>query len=101
MFENLNTISINLKRMSGSKITYFHSFFSLPIFIPVFAIGVIFLNFSVNITFFGFEENAIFATVYAQSDLPALSPEELEQQAKDYLSSLMELQTKAILMNLY
>ena len=77
--------------MSESKITYF----SLPIFIPVFAVGVIFLNFSVNTTFFGFEENAIFATVYAQSDLSALSPEELEQQAKDYLSSLMELQNQS------
>ena len=80
--------------MSESKIAYFNSFFSLPIFIPVFAVGVIFLNFSVNTTFFGFEENAIFATVYAQSDLSALSPEELEQQAKDYLSSLMELQNQ-------
>ena len=78
--------------MSESKITYF---FSLPIFIPVFAVGVIFLNFSVNSTFFGFEENAIFATVYAQSDLSALLPEELEQQAKDYLSSLMELQNQS------
>ena len=77
--------------MSESKIACF----SLPIFIPVIAVGVIFLNFSVNTTYFGFEENAIFATVYAQSDLSALSPEELEQQAKDYLSSLMELQNQS------
>jgi hypothetical protein len=77
--------------MSESKIAYF----SLPIFVSIFTVGVIFLNFSVNTTFFGFEENAIFATVYAQSDLSALSPEELEQQAKDYLSCLMELQNQS------
>lgn len=48
-----------------------------------------------NTTFFGFEDNPLIATVYAQSDLSALSPEELEQQAKDYLSSLMELQNQS------
>jgi hypothetical protein len=49
----------------------------------------------VNTTFFTFEDNPLVATVYAQSDLSALSPEDLEQQAKDYLSSLMELQNQS------
>jgi hypothetical protein len=89
--QNLNITTKNLNKISESKIAYF----SLPIFILVFAVGVIFLYFSMNTTFFGFEENAIFATVYAQSDLSALSPEELEQQAKNYLSSLMELQNQS------
>jgi hypothetical protein len=75
--------------VSESNIAYF----SLPIFILVLTVGVIFLNFS--LAFFGFEHNAFIATIYAQSDLSTLSPEELEQQAKDYLSSLMELQNQS------
>ncbi len=68
-------------------------YFPLPIFILVLTVVVIFLNFS--LAFFGFEHNAFIATVYAQSELSTLSPEELEQQVKDYLSSLMELQNQS------
>jgi hypothetical protein len=36
-------------------------------------------------TFFGFDENTFVTTVYAQSDLSSLSPEEIREQAKDFL----------------
>jgi hypothetical protein len=56
----------------------------------------IFLNFSGNATFLGFKDDSFFTnTISAQSELSSLSPEELEQQAKDYLSNLMELQNQS------
>jgi hypothetical protein len=77
--------------MSGRKKTYFSD---LSIFILVVTTGVVFLNFSANMAFYGLKDNALIATVSAQSDLSSLSPEELQQQAKDYLSTLMELQNQ-------
>jgi hypothetical protein len=56
----------------------------------------IFLNFSGNATFLRFKDDSFFTNnIYAQSELSSLSPEELEQQAKDYLSNLMELQNQS------
>src|SRR5918995_574644 len=90
-----------MKTMSGRKKTYFSNFsiFILVvttsvIIILVVTTSVIFLNFSVNTAFYGLKDNALIATVNAQSDLSTLSPEELQQQAKDYLSTLMELQNQ-------
>src|ERR671914_557185 len=80
-----------MKTMSRRKKTYFSNF---SIFILVVTTGVIFLNFSVNTASYGLKDNAPIATVSAQSDLSSLSPEELQQQAKDYLSTLMELQNQ-------
>ena len=77
--------------MSGGKKAYFSD---LSIFILVVTTGIVFLNFSVNTAFYGLKDNALIATVNAQSDLSSLSPEELQQQAKDYLSTLMELQNQ-------
>jgi hypothetical protein len=77
--------------MAGRKKAYFSN---LSIFILVVTTGVVFLNFSVNTAFYGLKDNALIATVNAQSDLSSLSPEELQQQAKDYLSTLMELQNQ-------
>jgi len=57
-------------------------------------IGIIFLNFSMNTTFLGFEDDVFVTTIYAQSDLSSLSPEEFRQQAKDFLSTLMELRNQ-------
>lgn len=68
-------------------------FSNMPEFILLLTVGVILLNFSVNTTFFGFEDNAFIATVYAQSDLSGLTPEELELE--DYLSSLKEFQNQS------
>jgi hypothetical protein len=56
----------------------------------VLTVGIIFLNFPMKTTFFGFDDNAFVTTVYAQSDLSSLSPEEIREQAKDFLSTLME-----------
>jgi hypothetical protein len=46
-------------------------------------------------TFLGYEDDASVTTIYAQSDLSSLSPEELRQQAKDFLSTLMELRNQS------
>ena len=46
-------------------------------------------------TFFGFDENTFVTTVYARSDLSSLSPEEIREQAKDFLSTLMELRNQS------
>lgn len=47
-----------------------------------------------NTTFLGFEDDVFVTTIYAQSDLSSLSPEEFRQQAKDFLSTLMELRNQ-------
>lgn len=39
--------------------------------------------------------DSYFASIFAQSDISSPSPEELQQQAKDYLSTLMELQNQS------
>lgn len=78
--------------MSDSKTAYFSD---IPIFILVITGGVIFLISQLNTTFFGSEDGTFSATTYAQSDLSSLSPEELQQQAKDYLSALRELQNQS------
>jgi hypothetical protein len=57
-------------------------------------IGIIFLNFSMNTTFLGFEDDVFVTTIYAQPDLSSLSPEEFRQQAKDFVSTLMELRNQ-------
>lgn len=77
--------------MYESSMTYF----CIPIFVLVLTIGIIFLNFSMKTTFFGFDDNAFVTTVYAQSDLSSLSPEEIREQAKDFLSTLMELRNQS------
>jgi hypothetical protein len=61
----------------------------IPLFIIVMTVGLIFSN------HLGFKDIALNATIYAQSDLSSLSPEELQQQAKDFLSTLMELQNQS------
>lgn len=68
--------------------------FSLLIFVLMLTTGIIFLNFSMNTTFLGFEDDVFVTTIYAQSDLSSLSPEEFRQQAKDFLSTLMELRNQ-------
>ena len=78
--------------MSDRKTEYFSD---VPIFLLVITAGVIFLNFQINATFFGSEDGTFIAISHAQSDLSSLSPEELQQQAKDYLSALMELQNQS------
>lgn len=54
-----------------------------------------FLEFLNETTFLGFDDNAFVTTVYAQSDLSSLSPEEIREQAKDFLSTLMELRNQS------
>ena len=71
------------------------TYFCIPIFVLVLIIGIIFMNFSMKTTFFGFDDNAFVTTVYAQSDLSSLSPEEIREQAKDFLSTLMELRNQS------
>jgi hypothetical protein len=61
----------------------------MPLFIIVITVGFIFSN------HLEIKDDALIATIYAQSDLSSLSPEELQQQAKDYLSTLMELQNQS------
>jgi hypothetical protein len=61
----------------------------IPLFIIVITVGFILSN------HLGIKDDALIATIYAQSDLSSLSPEELQQQAKDYLSTLMELQNQS------
>jgi hypothetical protein len=80
----------NSKMVSESKKAYF----SLAIFILVLTVGVTFSSFS-NATFFGFKYIAFITTAYAQSDPSPLSSEELRQQAKDFLSTLMELRNQS------
>ena len=65
----------------------------MSVFILMLTAGLILLNFSIITTFFGFEDDTYIATVYAQSDLSGLTPEELELE--DYLSSLKELQNQS------
>lgn len=72
--------------MSESKITYSYN---ILLFIVVITVGFVFSN------HLGFKDDAFIATIHAQSDLSSLSPEELQQQAKDYLSTLMELQNQS------
>lgn len=47
----------------------------------------------VKTTFFGVEDSP-FTTAYAQSNHSSLSPNELQQQTQDYLSTLMQLQNQ-------
>ena len=83
-------LTIGLKIVFENKIAQFSN---MSVFILVLTASVILLNFSVNTTFFGFEDNAFITTVYAQSDLSGLTPEELELE--DYLSSLKQLQNQS------
>jgi hypothetical protein len=62
---------------------------NIPLIIIVITVGFIFSN------HLGIKDDALITTIYAQSDLSSLSPEELQQQAKDYLSTLMELQNQS------
>jgi hypothetical protein len=73
------------------------AYFSLPMFILFLTAGTTVLNFSVmSATFMGIEDNAfITTTVYAQSNLSLLSPEDIRQQAKGFLSTLMELRNQS------
>ncbi|MFY9566963.1 MAG: hypothetical protein WAQ29_11460 [Nitrososphaeraceae archaeon] len=68
--------------------------FPLLIFFLMLTTGIIFLNFSMNTTFLRFEDDLFVTTIYAQSDLSSLSPEEFRQQAKDFVSTLMELRNR-------
>jgi hypothetical protein len=72
--------------VSESKIAYSSN---IPLFIIVITVGIIFSN------HLGFKDNTLIVTIFAQSDLSSLSPEEIQQQAKDYLSTLMELQNQS------
>jgi hypothetical protein len=90
-YSKLKYLIANPKIMYRSSMTYF----CIPIFVLVLTVGIIFLNFSIKTTFFGFDDNAFVTTVYAQSDLSSLSPEEIREQSKDFLSTLMELRNQS------
>jgi hypothetical protein len=69
---------------------------TLHLAIPIFILAsVTALNIAtVKTTFFGVEDNPFTTTAYAQSNHSSLSPNELQQQAQDYLSALMQLQNQ-------
>jgi hypothetical protein len=95
----INTLTLNMayqnSKLVSKRMTTVH--LRVSIFILASVTSMTALNVSpTTTTFFEFGDNAfIIRPVYAQPNLSSMSPNEFQQLAKDYLSTLMELRNQS------